>query len=149
MPNRESKSGMQGVHMGNLTLSGTTPASTAWFDTLGFDAVTLFMLNNTVTDAGTASGFSVVIQESDSTAAASATTVAAKDLQGAASDLTVTLDTADDVLAGGIGYKGSKRYVRATVTGTTGTDADVTFLGVGTMAAREPTTFIGTKVAAT
>jgi hypothetical protein len=80
----------------------------------------------TVTDAGTASGFSFEVQESDTTAAADATAVADADLVGLESALTVTADTDDDKLIGSIGYIGSKRYVRIVATGTTGTNAAVT-----------------------
>lgn len=149
MPNREDKSNIQGCHLGNLTLSGTTPAASAWFDTRGFDSVTLVLIANTITDAGTASGFATEMQDSDTTAASAATAVADAQMQGLETDLTVTSDSADDTLVGGLGYKGSKRYVRFNVTGTTGTDADVTVMAIGMRAAAEPTTFVGTKVAAT
>lgn len=107
------------------TLSGTTPAKGNIIDTSGFEAVTFAVMNGTVTDAGTASGFSYEVQESDTTADAAFTAVADADLVGLESALTVTLDTADGVAVGSIGYVGAKRYCRIVATGTTGTDAAV------------------------
>lgn len=149
MPQRDGLNSKVGVHMGNLTLSGATPASTDWFDTRGFDKVTMLAIANTITDAGTASGFSFEVEESDTTADADATAVDDDQLVGLESDLTETTDGNDDTLIGGIGYIGSKRYVRLTATGTTNTDADVTVLGIGEAASYEPRTFVGTSVAAT
>jgi hypothetical protein len=149
MAQRDGKSELQLVHLGNLTLSGTTPAASAWVDTRGFDKVTLVPVANTIADAGTASGFSFEVQESNTTAAADATAVADAELNGAESDLTVTSDDADNTVIGGIGYVGSKRYVRLVATGTTGTNADVSVIAVNGDATIEPPTFVGTSVAAT
>lgn len=146
---RDMISNKQVVHLGNLTLSGATPAASSWVDLRGFDAATIVLINNTVTDAGTADGFTATLQESDTTAASAATTVAVGDTVGGANTVAVTLDTADNVIAGGIGYKGSSRYVRFNVVGTTGTDADVSVVAILNKPHRAETTFIGTKVAAT
>ena len=139
----------QVVHLGNLSLSGTAPAASAWVDTRGFDACTLVLVCNTVTDAGTADGFTATVQHSDTTAAADAAAIVAADSVSGAIDIDVTSDDADDTNAGGIGYRGSKRYVRMNVVGTTGTNADVSVLAVLNKPHRAATTFIGTKVAAT
>jgi hypothetical protein len=149
MPQRDGKSTKEVVHLGNLTLSGVTPASSAWVDTREADAVTLIPISNTITDAGTAAGFSFVMEESDTTAAADATAVDDDQIIGTESDLTVTSNAADDSIPGGLGYVGSKRYVRLTVTGTTGTNADVTVIAVSEKLATAPRTFVGTSVAAT
>jgi hypothetical protein len=106
-----------------LTLSGTTPAATSLVDMQGFAACTFFVGTGTVTDAGDANGFSFEVQHSDTTAAAAFTAVADEDLTNLESTLTVTLDTADNVAVGSIGYVGTKRYVRLVATGTTGTNA--------------------------
>ena len=137
------------VHMGNLTLSGVTPAASAWVDTRGFDAVTIEMINNTITDAGTASGFTATMQHSDTTAAADAASVAAADTVKGVITLSETVDANDDISAGALGYIGSKRYVRFNVVGTTGTDADVSIVAKQHKAHRAPTTYVGAKVAAT
>ncbi len=149
MAQRDGISELQLVHLGNLTLSGTSSVASAWVDSREFDKVTLVPLVNTVTDAGTADGFSFEVQESNTTAASDATAVADLELKGSESDLTVTSDSADNSVAGGIGYLGSKRYVRLVATGTTGTDADVTILAINGDANYEPRTFVGTSVAAT
>lgn len=139
----------QVVHLGNLSLSGTTPAASAWVDVRGFDACTLVLVNNTITDAGTADGFTATVQHSDTTAAADAAAIVAADSVNGSIDIDVTSDTADDSVAGGIGYRGSKRYVRMNVVGTTGTNADVSVVAVLNKPHRAATTFVGTKVAAT
>jgi len=146
---RDMISNKQVVHLGNLALSGTTPAASAWVDTRGFDAATIVLVNNTVTDAGTAAGFTATAQHSDTTAASDAAAIAAADSVDGATTITVTDDAADDVLAGGIGYKGSKRYLRLNVVGTSGTSADVSVLAILNKPHRAKTTFAGTKVAAT
>lgn len=110
----------------SATLSGTTAAAGDWIDMQGWEALNFSVSTGTVTDAGTTSGFSFEVQESDTTAAADATAVADADLIGAESDLTVTDDDADDTFVGTIGYRGGKRYVRIVATGTTGTNAAVT-----------------------
>lgn len=146
---RDGKNPKQVVHLGNLTLSGDTAASSDWVDTTGFDSVTLLAIPNTVTDAGTAAGFSFEMQENDSTTDAGASAVDSDEIIGTESDLTITADGDDDTIAGGLGYVGDARYVRLTATGTTGTDADVTVIAILDNAHREPPTFVGTSVAAT
>lgn len=109
----------------SATLAGATPAAGDWIDMQGWQSLTLTVSTGDVSDAGTASGFSFEVQESDTTAAADATAVADADLIGLESALTVTSDDADRDLIGTIGYRGAKRYVRVVATGTTGTDAEV------------------------
>jgi hypothetical protein len=109
----------------SATLSGTTKAEGNWIDMQGWEAVTFSVSTGTVTDAGTASGFSFQIEEGDDTTDAGATAVADADLIGLESALTVTADGDDNKFVGTIGYRGSKRYVRMTSVGTTGTDAVV------------------------
>ena len=77
---------------------------------------------NTITDAGTPTGgFTFEVQESNTTAAADATAVADNELLGSEADLQVVSDSAGDSIIGGIGYLGTKRYVRLVATGTTRT----------------------------
>jgi hypothetical protein len=147
MPQRDGISEFQPTHLGNLTIDGTTPVASAWLDTREMDKATLMVINNTVTDAGAAAGYSFVLQESATTAAADATTVDAKQTRSAIA--AVTADGADNSIAGRIGYLGSKRYARLLVTGTAGSDADVTVIGIAGDLAREPQTGSGTAVAAT
>lgn len=149
MAQRDGKNAIQPTHLGNLALSGTTPAATGWLDTQEIDAATLVIVANTVTDAGTAAGFSFILEESDTTASVDATTVAANEIIGSLSSLTVTSDSADNVVVGWVGYLGSKRYVRAKATGTAGTDADVSVIAIGSALSTEPRSTVGTSVAAT
>jgi hypothetical protein len=109
----------------SATLSGATPAAGNIVDLVDYQAATFLYQTGAVADAGAAAGFSVEIQHSDTTAAADFTAVADADLVGLEADLTVTLDTVDSVAVGCIGYTGSKRYVRAVVTGSADTDAVV------------------------
>ena len=150
MPNRENETCTQMVHLGNLTLSGTTPAASDWVDLRGYDACTLVMVNNTVTDAGTASGFTATGQDNSDTTAAGAAAMGAADVRdGSTTTITVTADAADDAIAGQIAYIGGERYARLNVVGTTGTNADVSVFAILGEASVSPTTFIGTSVAAT
>lgn len=150
MPQRDFKNNVQVVHLGNLTLSGTTPAATDWVDTRGFDSCTFVAVSNTVTDAGTAAGFSFEVQDADDTAAASAAAVADAELIGLESALTVTSDAADDAIAGTIGYVGDARYARLEATGTTLTNADVSVIAILERGPRMPSSSgVGTSVAAT
>jgi hypothetical protein len=146
---RDMLSNKQVVLIGTVTLSGVTPGATSWVDTRGFDACTLVLATDTVTDAGTASGFTFTAQHADDTAAASAAAIVAADSVDGTIALSVTVDTDDNKLIGGIGYKGSKRYVRLNGVGTTGTDATVKVYAILNKPHRAATTFVGTAVAAT
>jgi len=146
---RDLISNSQMVHLGNVTVSGTTPAVSSYVNLRGFDGCTIVVVNNTVTDAGTASGFTVTLQESADTAGASAATVATTDTVGGANTIAVTSDSADNTIAGAIGYRGGEQYAGITVTGTTGSDADISVFAILGKPHRAPTTFIGTAVART
>ena len=133
----------------SATLSGTTPAKGNIINMQGFEALTFVVQTGTVTDAGTASGFAFEVQESDTTADADFTAVADADLIGLESELTVTLDTADDDIIGSIGYVGSKQYVRIVATGTTGTAAYVAAIAIKRRPALAGTAAIAADIAAT
>jgi hypothetical protein len=146
---RDIKSNTQIVHLGAITLSGTTPGASSWVDTRDFDACTIVLVTQTVTDAGDSAGFTFTAQHSDLTTAASAASIVAADSVNGAISLTVTADADDDKVIGAIGYKGSKRYVRFNGVGTTGTNAVVKVLAIMNRPARAATTFVGSAVAAT
>lgn len=129
------------------TLSGVTPNNSALFDTRGYDALSVYILTGTVTDAGDATGFTMRLQHSDSTAAASFVDVPADQLVGL--NESVTADTDDNVISRGIGYLGIRRYVRAVFTGSTGTSAVVQALGVLGKPSRAPVPETVPTVAAT
>lgn len=129
------------------TLSGTTPNNSALFDRRGYDALTVYLETGTVTDAGDANGFTMKLQHSNSTAAGTFVDVPASGILGA--NVTVTTDAANGIIAGGIGYVGGLRYVRAVFTGTTGTNATVQALGVMGKPHRAPVATVGATTAAT
>ena len=146
---RDMINNTESVHLGNQTLSGTTPAASAWVDTRGFDAVTLELIANTVTDAGTAAGFTATMQHGDDSTGSGAADVVAADTVDGVISIAVISDSADNSLAGGLGYRGDKRYVRLNIVGTTGTGADTTTMAKLHKAHRAPTTYVGASVAAT
>jgi hypothetical protein len=146
---RDMLSNKQVVLIGTVTLSGTTPGATSWVDIRGFDACTLVLVTDTVTDAGDASGFTFTAQHSDTTAASAAAAIDATDSVSGAIALSVTADADDNKVIGGIGYNGNKRYLRMRGVGTTGTDATVKVLAILNKPHRAETTFVGTAVAAT
>jgi len=146
---RDMLSNKQVVLIGTVTLSGVTPGATSWVDTREFDAATLVLVTQTVTDAGTASGFTFTAQHSDTTVATDAAAIAAADAINGTIALTVTADADDDKVIGGIGYVGSKRYLRLNGVGTTNTDAVVKVLAILNKPHRAKTTFVGASVAAT
>lgn len=129
------------------TLSGTTPNNSALIDMQGFHALTVYLETGAVTDAGAAAGFSMKLQHSDTTAASAFEDAPASDVIGA--NVAVTSDDDDTVLAGGIGYVGTKRYVRAVITGTSGTNAVVHALFLRGRAASRAVATIGATTAAT
>jgi hypothetical protein len=146
---RDMLSNKQVVLLGTVTLSGTTAGATSWVDTRGFDAVTLMLATDTVTDAGATAGFTFTAQHSDTTVAGDAAAIVAADSVNGTIALSVTADGDDNKIIGGIGYKGSKRYVRMNGVGTTGTDTTVKVYGILNKPHRAATTFVGSNVAAT
>jgi hypothetical protein len=146
---RDNKSNTQMVFLGTVTLSGTTPAASKLVDLRGFDAATIIVKTNTVTDAGTAAGFTVTAQSANVTTGTSFAAIAAGDTVDGVIAVTVTEDADDDKIMGAIGYVGNARYVRVNAVGTSGSNATVDVYAMLTEAARAKTTFIGTSVTAT
>ena len=134
------------------TLSGVTANNSALIDRRGYSSVTVYLATDAVTDAGTSAGFTMKLQHSDTTVGTDFVDVPADGLVAGLSGsttVTVTLDTADNVIAGGVGYVAGKRYVRGVVTGTTGTDAIVNVLAVLGKPSQAPATIVGATTAAT
>lgn len=100
-------------------LSGTTDIVGEVIDRQGYDSVMFSLL----TDAIAASSLAalLLIEESDASGSGFAA-VADADLVGVESDTAIT--NASDTVATKVGYKGTKRYVRATldITANNGTD---------------------------
>jgi hypothetical protein len=146
---RDMLNNTQVVHLGNVTLSGTTAATSSYADVRGFSAATIVVVANTVTDAGTASGFTVTFQESDDTTGAGAGTVAAAEAVNGTITITETDDAADNKVLGSFGYIGDERYIGISGVGTTGTDADLSIYAVLQKPHQAPPTLVGTAVART
>lgn len=132
----------------NQTLSGVTPNNSALIDMQGWSALSVYLSTGAVTDAGDANGFTMKLQHSDTTVAGTFVDCTADEIIGA--NVQVTSDDDDSILKGGIGYRGGKRYVRAVITGTTGTNAVVyvQFLR-GRSTTTRPVPAIGATTAAT
>jgi hypothetical protein len=143
---RDGLSNIQLVRGADQTLSGTTANASAAFDVRGFGSAAFDVETGVVTDAGTAAGFAMVLQHSDTLVGTDFVAVPAGEFSGT---VTVIDDAADNVIAGSIGYLGSKRYVRGVFTGTTGTDAIVHVKANMGKPARAPVTRVGATIATT
>ena len=83
------------------TLSGVMPNNSALIDRRGYSSVTVYLATDAVTDAGTAAGFTMKLQHSDTTLGTDFVDVPAAGLVAGLSGsttVTVTLDTADNVI---------------------------------------------------
>ena len=149
MAQRDGKSQIQVVRMGELTASGTTTVESDWVDTRGFDSAAIIGMTGTVTDAGTADGITAILEHSDTTADADAETVPADEIVGDLADLSVLLDTEDDAAQGMVSYVGNKRYVRVAYTGTTGSAASLIPNAILGYPAQGKVADVGTAEAAT
>jgi hypothetical protein len=113
------------THMGKVTLSGTSAVASSLVDMQGWNSLEIALVAGTITDAGTASGYTVKLQHSDTTVAGDFTDVAAADAINGTVSVTNTVDTDDDRIIGRLGYVGTKRYVRVVATGTTNSAGDL------------------------
>lgn len=91
-----------------------TAQVSAILDLAGYDGVMLSMLTGTLTDVDAT--FALTFQHGDAANLSDAAAVATTDLVGTLAGGGFTF--ADDIEARKIGYVGSKRYLRATVTPT-------------------------------
>jgi hypothetical protein len=130
------------------TLSGTTPNNSAAFDRSGFDALSLYLETGAITDAGTAAGFTLKLQHSDTLVGADFVDCSAADVLNGPT-VSVVLDTEGNKVAGGLGYVGGKTYVRGVFTGTTGTAAVVNLFAVLGKPYVAPTATAGVTLATT
>lgn len=138
------------VLMGKLTASGTSTVTTSLVDMQGYNSLEIAFVNATVTDAGAASGYTIKLQEADVTTAGSFTDVATTSAVNATVTTQTTVDTDDDKLTAVLGYVGTKRYVRASLTGTAASDAVVYVLARRSRSGlAQPNTIVGTATAAT
>jgi hypothetical protein len=107
-------------------------------DTLGFGSATLAIVTGTNTDADAT--FVTLLEESNDSGMSSATAVADTDLIG--TEVLASFDFADDVECRKLGYIGSRRYIRATVTPAANAAGNIFLAGMWVQghAASEPTT---------
>jgi hypothetical protein len=139
------------VRGADQTLSGATPNNSALLDRRGYDGLAVYLQTGAVTVAGS-TGFTMKLQHSDSTAAASFVDVPAAGVvpsNGGGVTVTATLDTQDNAIIGGVSYVGGMRYVRAVITGSTGTNAIVNVLACMGKPHRAPVAAVGVTTAAT
>jgi hypothetical protein len=107
------------VHLGLVTLNGTNAVASALVDMRGFEGLRMELNVGTISDAGTASGYTIKLQDSDTTVATDFVDVTAANTPNGVVAITNTLDADDDKCIGVLGYIGIKRYVRVVATGTT------------------------------
>lgn len=114
------------VHLGKVTLNGTAAvASAGCVDLRGAMGCDITLVTGTISDAGTASGYTVKLQHSDTVVGTDFADVAAADTPNGVVSITNAVDADDDKIIGVLGYIGAKRYVRVVATGTTNSAGDV------------------------
>jgi hypothetical protein len=89
-----------------------TPIISTIIDTLGYGSATLALVTGTNTDADAT--FTTLLEESNDSGMSGATAVADIDLIG--TEVLASFQFGDDVECRKLGYIGSRRYIRATVT---------------------------------
>jgi hypothetical protein len=105
---------------------GTTPLVGAIIDRLGFASLTYLIALGALTDVNAV--YSVLLEESDDSGMSGAVAVADADLIGTEALAGFQFD--DDNECRKLGYIGSKRYTRLTITPTTTADAGNTPVAV-------------------
>lgn len=95
-----------------VSVSDNTAQVSQILDTRGYDSVALAILTGAIADADTT--FTVLMEESDDSGMSGATAVADIDLNGTEALAGFQFDDDNEVRK--IGYVGSKRYIRATIT---------------------------------
>lgn len=97
-----------------ITVADTTAVVSGIVDRKGYDSLTFLIAAGTLADADAT--FAVLVEEGDNSALSDAAAVADGDLIGTEALAGFQYD--DDGESRKIGYKGTKRYVRCTVTPT-------------------------------
>ena len=96
------------ISPGAITAGDATLTSQI-IDRAGYESLEFLFLSGTITD----STFTITLYESDDSGMSGETAVAAGDLLGLSGAATFTFVAAGDDLVKKVGYKGTKRYVRA------------------------------------
>lgn len=136
---RDLYSNLGAVNLLDPQDTADTDTATAWLDTKNFEGALLIAHVGTITGVDASNYVTPVLQESDTTAAADATAVAAADMIGAFTKIDAT---SEDSVVQAVGYKGSKRYVRINFdwTGTAVTAALVGAVGIVGLGRTNPVT---------
>jgi len=92
--------------------AGNTPLVSQVIDTKGYDSLMFAILTGSLGDAG--AEFTTLVEHDDDVAMGTAAAVDDAELNG--TEAGASFDQADDNLVFKIGYVGSKRYVRLTIT---------------------------------
>ncbi len=103
-----------------------TPFVSEIIDRRGFDSLTLVLVTGTNTDAGFTTV--ILVEEGDASNLSDNASVADADLIG--TEVLSAFTQANDKLCRKIGYAGTKRYVRMTVTSTGNSSGDIFLAGV-------------------
>ena len=149
---RDAISNTRLTRAASQTLSGTTANASELFDRRGFSSLTVYLETGTVTDCGTAAGFTMKLQHSDTTATGDFVDVPDSEVvpnSGGLRTISVTSDSDDNLFINGLGYVGEKRYVRGLTTGTTATAAVINLVGIFGHPSQAPTTTIVAATAST
>lgn len=100
--------------------------ASSWLDTRYFNAAMIGVMVGALTGVDASNYVTPILQESDTTADADATTVDSSDQHGAFTKIDATTE---DQVTQVVGYKGSKRYIRAKLD-YTGTGISAGIVGV-------------------
>lgn len=106
---------MNNIHVPSaavVTVTDTTAVASAWIDRQGYNSLTFLIGAGTLADADAT--FAVLVEESDDSGGSGSNAVADADLIG--TEVLAAFTFAADQGARKIGYRGSKRYIKCTVT---------------------------------
>ncbi|MCV9965724.1 hypothetical protein OIU34_28030 [Pararhizobium sp. BT-229] len=131
MPNREIHNELHFVPLIAPIAARTdnTAIVSSIIDTLGYNAAEFVLVTGTNTDANAT--FAVTVDEGDNSALSDAAAVATSQLVGTLALASFTF--ADDVECRKIGYIGTKRYVRVTVTPSGNDSGNIFISGIAVL----------------
>jgi hypothetical protein len=131
MPNRDL---MNSIHVTPLIVpvaarTDNTAIVSSIIDTLGYDSCTLVLVSGTNTDANAT--FVVLVEDGNQSNLSDNAAVADENLVG--TEALAGFDFGDDNECRKIGYRGSKRYVRVTVTPSGNDSGNIFLAGVAVL----------------
>lgn len=138
---RDMVNNKQVVFLGTIS----TGSESAWVDMRGFDAATIMASAVAADASGT---LTLTAQHGDDSTDAGATDILASDSVNGNVTAVLTGPTSAGDIFPGIGYRGSKRYLRVGLVNATAT-SDVNVYALLNVPHRAATTFVGASVAAT